>query len=84
MEKGIELSDDTVLNAVFFEDIFPWIKGYANLIHSSLNSPCHNTVRNDQIKFYDEDADDPDTLVKIACTIMIATVSEVEQGLEKL
>ena len=86
-KKGIEVDEDTILNDVFFDDFFPCIKGHAKLIddyHSSRNSPYYSTVRNDKIKFYDPDLDDPDHLVKIAYTIMIAAVSEVEQGVENL
>ena len=85
--NGIELNDDTNLNDIFFDDFFPCVKGHAKLIdeyHSSRNSPYYSTVRNDRIKFYDADLEDPDQLVKIAYTIMIAAVSEVEQGVENL
>ena len=66
---------------------FPCIKGHAKLIdnyHSSRNSPYYRTVKHDQIDFCNEDTDDPDYLVKISYTIMIAAVSEVEQGVENL
>ena len=84
-KKGVELSDDTVLNAFLFEDFFPFIKGHARLIddyYSSRNYPFYSTFRNDQIKFYDEDADDLEHLVKIACKIMISAVYEVDQSVE--
>ena len=86
-KKEIEINNDTIMNDIFFDDFFPCIKGHAKLIddyHSSRNSPYYSTVRNDQIKFHDPDVEDPDYLVKIAYTIMIAAVSEVEQGVENL
>ena len=65
----------------------PCIKVHAKLTddyHSSRNSPYYSTVKHDQIEFCNEDTDDPYYLVKIAYTIMIAAVSEVEQGVENL
>ena len=72
---------------MFFYNFFPCIKGHAKLIddyHSSHNSPYYSTVKHDHIEFCNEDTDDPYYLVKIAYTIMIAAVSEVEQGVENL
>ena len=72
---------------MMFLMISPCIKGHAKLIddyHYFLNSPPYSAVRNDQIEFYDPEGDDPDHLAKIACAMMIAIVSEVEQYVENL
>jgi len=86
-KKIAEVDENANLNEIYFDHFFPCIKGHTKLIdeyHSSINSPYYSTVQHDNIKFYDPEADDPDYLVKIAYTIMIAAVSEVEQGADNL
>jgi hypothetical protein len=70
-----ELSDDTDLNDLFFEQFFPSVVGHAKIIdefHADPISPFHSTVTNDNIKFEDPEAEVPDWKVKQAYTLMIA------------
>jgi hypothetical protein len=85
--KDIDIDDDTNLNAIFFDHFFPSLKGHAKTIdkfHASKNSPMNKTVTDDKIIFHDEDADDPDWMVKQGYTLMIAAVTEVQNGTENL
>ena len=66
---------------------FPCVTGHAKLIdeyHSSRNYPYYSTFRNENIKFFYEDAEDPDYMVKLGYSIMIGAVSEVESGVENI
>ena len=80
-------ADEKNLIDIFFEHFFPCIKGHAKLLdkfHSNRNSPYYHTYKNDQMKFHDQNADDPDWIIKQAYMIMIASVSEVESGVTNL
>jgi hypothetical protein len=62
-----ELSDDTDLNDLFFEQFFPSVVGHAKIIdefRADHRSPFHSTVTIDKIKFEDPEAEDPDWKVK--------------------
>ncbi len=86
-DEDNELSDDTDLNDLFFEQFFPSVVGHAKIIdefHADHRSPFHSTVTNDKIKFEDPEAEDPDWKVKQAYTLMIAAASEIENGVENL
>jgi len=75
------------LNDIFFDYFFPCVTGHAKLIdeyHSSRNSPYYSTVQNDNIKFFYNDEEDRDYMMKLGYTIMIDEVSEVESGVETL
>jgi hypothetical protein len=61
--KDNELSHETDLNALFFDQFFPSVVGHAKIIvqfPADHRSPFHNTVKNDKIKFEDPEAKDPD------------------------
>jgi hypothetical protein len=63
--KDNELSDDTDLNDLFFEQFFPSFVGHAKIIdefHADHRSPFHSTMTNDKIKFEDPDARTPRSL----------------------
>jgi hypothetical protein len=85
--KDNELSDDTDLNDLFFEQFFPSFVGHAKIIdefHADHRSPFHFIVTNDKIKFEDPEAEVPDWKVKQAYTLMIAAAPEIENGVENL
>ena len=85
--KDTPLDKDNNLNDIFFEHVFTCITGLILLTdtyHSSGNSTYYSTVRNDKIKLHDPDTDDPDWMVKVAYTIMIAAVSEIETGVDTI
>ena len=78
-------------NGVFFEYFFPSFKGHAKRMDEYLSSPkakYHSTVEQDGIKFYQPDAPwhshDPDQLIRVCYTLMLAAASEVHQGLDNL
>ena len=83
-KKDIQIEpDNSNLIDIFFDEFFPCVKGHAKIIdeyHSQKDSTYYLTVRNDKIIFHDEEAPDPDWKVKMAYTLMIAAVSEVETG----
>ena len=52
--------------------------GHVKLIdefESEPNSPHYATVKQEQIKIYNKDAEDTDCVVKLSCALMIAAVS---------
>ncbi len=54
VDEGNQLSDDTDLNDLFFEQFFPSVVGHAKIIdefYADHRSPFHTTVTNDKIKF---------------------------------
>ena len=74
--KDIPLNNDSNMNDIFF-DFFPCTTGHTLLTdtyHSSCNSLYYSTVQSDKIKLYDPDIDDPDLILKVAYTLMIAVV----------
>ena len=78
-------------NAIFFDYFFPSFKGHAKRMDEYLSSPkakYHSTVEQDGIKFYQPDAPwhshDPDQLIRVCYTLMLAAASEVHQGLDNL
>jgi hypothetical protein len=72
--KDNELSDDTNLNNLFFDQFFPSVVRHAKIIdqfHAGHRSPFHTPVTNDKIEFEDPEAEDPDWKVKQTYTLMI-------------
>ena len=62
------------LNEAFFDGFFPCVIGHTKLIdkfHSNPNYPYYDAVKNERIKFYNENVEDPYCLVKMVCTTMI-------------
>jgi hypothetical protein len=79
--------DNMDYNKTFFDHFFPSIQGHAKLIdkfHADPRSPYFHTVRDENIQFYDHEAEDPDWMVRVCYTLMIAAASEVEVGVENL
>ena len=75
------------LSDLFFSHFLPSIDGHALLIdeyHSDRRSTYYSTVRDDRIQFHDEEADDPDWIVKQCYLLMIAAATEVDVGVENL
>ncbi len=85
--NNIDLNDKSLIET-FFESFFPSVKGHAALIdkyHQNASTPYYHTViRNDSLKFHDDDADDPDWKVKQAYTLLIAAANEHVSGTENL
>jgi hypothetical protein len=82
-----ELSDDTDLNGLFFVHFFPSVVEQAKIIDESyvdLQSPFHNTVKNDKVQFDDPEAEDSDWKVKQAYTLMIVVASEIKNGVKNV
>ncbi|KAL7549478.1 hypothetical protein ACHAWF_012745 [Thalassiosira exigua] len=80
-------SKDVDYNDIFFEHFFPSLKGKAKVLDEYLaDSRCsmRRSVQNDNIKFHRPDRDDPDELLKICVTLMIAACLEVDSGVENL
>ena len=78
---------DFDFNKVFFDDFFPSIKGHAKIIddfHSNSLSPYFATCKADNIAFHDPKFDDPDHLVRVCFTLLIAAATEVHHGVENL
>jgi hypothetical protein len=71
----------------FFEHVFPDVTGHGKTLDAYLANPRathHSTYLKLGHTFHDEKAVDPDWLVKQCYTLMIAAVTEVEQGVENL
>ena len=86
-KKEIEWEEGFDLNDIFFQHFFPSVEGHAKIIdrfNGNIKSPYYSTVINDNIVFDDVNADDPDWRVKICYTIMIASASEIHNGVENL
>jgi len=82
-----EKAENMDYNEVFFEHFFPSIKGHAKLIdkyHSSPKSLMSKSVADDNIRFEDETADDPDWKVRVCYTLLIAAASELDNGVDEL
>jgi hypothetical protein len=72
-KKDIDLDEDTDLGDVFFSEFFPCIVGHAAIIddfHGSRRSHYYSKIQNDNIKFHDENAEDPDWKVKQAYLLL--------------
>ena len=85
--EPVDFDDDVNLSHVFFDKLFPNVKGHAKLIDKYFQDPrssMHATVKNDKIVFHDPEADDPDWRVKMCYSLMIAGVTELENGVENL
>jgi hypothetical protein len=62
-DKDKELSNDTDLNKLFFEQLFSLVVRHGKIIdefHADHRSPFHTTVTNDKNKFEDPEAEYPD------------------------
>ena len=73
-------------NDVFFDHFFPSLAGKARLMDeffSDARSGMLATIVNDNIKF-ERNGDDPDVLLKICVTLMIAGANEVHNGVASL
>ena len=80
-------SDSKELSELFFSHFLPSIKGHAAIIDkycSDRRSTYYSTVRDDKIRFHDDEADDPDWKVKNCYLLLIAAATEVETGVENL
>jgi hypothetical protein len=67
--------------------IFPSIEGNAKKLDkyfADQKDEFYEIVKNDKIKFHDEDAEDPDWNICQAYTLLIAASSEIENGVENL
>jgi hypothetical protein len=88
IKKTININEEEDnLNEIFFEHFFPSLVGHAKIIdkfHSDTKSPYHLTVRNDNVTFHDDDAEDCDWKVKVCYSILIAGSSELHKGVENL
>jgi hypothetical protein len=83
----MEASEDMDFNEEFFDKWFPDVKGHAKIMDRFLTHPdCQwkNQVDRLNVKFHDEDAEDPDWKVKVCYTLLIAAASEVESGVDNL
>ncbi|KAL7554128.1 hypothetical protein ACHAWF_017536 [Thalassiosira exigua] len=79
--------NDNDYNAMLFDHFFPGVEGKAAVLDKYLNQPhctMHRTVQNDKIKFNRPDSDDPDELLKMCLTLLVAATLEVEKGVENL
>jgi hypothetical protein len=67
----------------FFEHMWPDLKGRAEIVdkyHASPQSAHYNTVKNEGIKFHDEEHADPDWKLKQYILGVIAATCEIEKG----
>ena len=74
-------------NETLFNNFFPSIKGHAAIIgdfHSDARSPYFITVDNNNIKFHDKNAEDPDVKVRICYSLLIAAATEPFVGVDDL
>ena len=72
---------------IFFDHFFPDITGHGKKLDkylSSVQAPMFQTVHNDGIQFHDNDADDPDWIVKQAYLLVLAAATESDVGVENL
>ena len=83
--------DEFDYNHWFFQEFFPCIKGHAAKMDKYLNDPrasYHSTMQRDNIKFYQPNApwhnDDPDHLIRICYTLLLAAATEVHHGVDNL
>jgi hypothetical protein len=79
--------DDEHLETILFRDFFPSILGHAKLMDEYLADPRAKyfaTVRNGRIKFYDEDNNDHDWVIKQCYLLLIAAVYEADVGVDNL
>jgi hypothetical protein len=61
--SDIQFDGETHLSDIFFQSIFPSIKGHAAKLHayfSNDHTDFYETVKHDRIVFHDPDDDDPD------------------------
>jgi hypothetical protein len=56
--KDNDLSHDTDLNDLFFDQFFHQLLHMQRLLHADHGSPFHTTVTNEKIKFEDPEAED--------------------------
>ncbi len=80
-------AQDFDFNKAFFDHFFPSIKGHAKIMDKILSSPdCSYfaTANNDNIKFFDPKSEDPDYLIRVCYTLLIAAATEVHHGVDNL
>jgi len=86
MKKEIDFQKEA-LDEIFFRDFFPCIQGHAKLLDEFFDNPLapyHTTVKEENIVFHQEGDIDPDWAVKQCYLLLIAAVTEAEQGVENL
>jgi hypothetical protein len=82
-----QFNDETHLNDIFFQSIFPSIEGQAVKLYayfSNEKADFYETVNHDRIVFHDPDDDDPDWQVRQCYTLLIAAASEIENCVKNL
>ena len=60
-------TDEKKLDNEFFKEFFPWVEGHAakiDKLHSERKSSCYNAVKNENIRFHDEEVEGPNWIVK--------------------
>jgi hypothetical protein len=76
------------LGNVYFTEFFPYTSaGHAKItdeFHDDPRSLYFSTMKNGNIIFHEEHAQDPDWKVKQAYLLVIAAASEVENGIDGL
>jgi hypothetical protein len=85
--EEISFEDDMDLSDLFFEKMFPCIKGHGKLMDKYLADErveFHSTFVNESIIFHDEDAEDPDWKINQCYTLLIVAASEMEMGVDNL
>ena len=78
--------EDIQFNDVFFGHFFPSLCGKAKLMDEFYSDPrcgMSTTIANDKIKF-ERTGEDPDVLLKICVTLMIAAANEIHSGIASL
>jgi hypothetical protein len=86
LNDKIDFSEVEDFNDIFFDHFFPSVAGHGEIIdefHSNVMSTYHSTYQ-EVGAFYDEDADDPDWIVKLCYTLLVAAATESVVGLENL
>ena len=89
-KKEIDFGDDGNCDKyadIFFDHFFPDVSGHGKKMDkylSSVEAPMYQTVLNDGIKFHDEEAEDPDWIIKQAYLLVLAAATESDVGVENL
>ena len=81
------LTDMNQLRDIFFDRIFPSVKGHGKLMDEYLadsRSSFHTTAKREKIRFHFEEADDPDWKIKLCYKLMISATLEKYTGLDNL
>jgi hypothetical protein len=78
--------EDVPFNDNFFKGFFPSLEGKAKLMDEFFSDPrcgMESTIKNDKIQF-EREGDDPEVLLKICITLLIASANEVQGGINLL